>query len=354
MAIFTSAASNYRYARLFLKQNTLSFQQAHALFFKDINGVYKTVVYDNMKVAVKKFVGYSEKEPTDGLLKLSLYYNFDFRFCNIQKGNEKGHVEKSVEYVRRKAFCKKDIFNTIESANKYLLEICTKLNQKPIKSQNNKTPQEILAKEKPYLLPIMPVFECSVPSNLKVDKYSTISVDTCHYSVPEEYVGKVIFSKIYPDKVICYDNNNIIAFHMREHGSYKWFIKLEHYLQTFKKKPGAFKNSVAFNQASEKIKRIYKKYYSDNVKDFIELMHFIYTKNKTIEEIEQAILNLIKLNINTITTDQIKLVLCNKNFKQASNDDLTSPIIEFSKKQLLCIYNLIPEDNFVKMEVKYL
>lgn len=55
-----------------------------------------------MKVAVKRFVGRQEKEPTEALLKLSTYYGFAFRFCN---GNEKGHVERSVEYIRRKAFC---------------------------------------------------------------------------------------------------------------------------------------------------------------------------------------------------------------------------------------------------------
>ena len=33
-----------------------------------------------------------------------MYYQFGFRFCNVRKGNEKGHVERSVEYIRRKAF----------------------------------------------------------------------------------------------------------------------------------------------------------------------------------------------------------------------------------------------------------
>ena len=50
-------------------------------------GVYRTMVYHNMKVAVKKFVSRSEKEPTDDLLKLSLYYGFRYRFCNTRSGN---------------------------------------------------------------------------------------------------------------------------------------------------------------------------------------------------------------------------------------------------------------------------
>ncbi|MGI5876234.1 MAG: hypothetical protein ACOX6X_05385 [Dethiobacteria bacterium] len=49
------------------------------------------MVYDNTRVVVKKFVGPSEKEPTEALIKLSLYYGFNYRFCNVQAGWEKGN-----------------------------------------------------------------------------------------------------------------------------------------------------------------------------------------------------------------------------------------------------------------------
>lgn len=84
--------------------------------------------------AVKKFTSLTEKEPTEDLLKLSLYYRFNFRFCNIRSGNEKGHVERSVEVVRRKAFSHKDSFQSLDDANKYLQSICEKIND--IKAAN--------------------------------------------------------------------------------------------------------------------------------------------------------------------------------------------------------------------------
>ena len=31
------------------------------------------------------------QKPTDELLKLSIYYNFNWRFCNIGAGHEKGN-----------------------------------------------------------------------------------------------------------------------------------------------------------------------------------------------------------------------------------------------------------------------
>ncbi len=62
MAVFTSARGNYRYARLFVKQDTAAFQHSQALFFEHIGGVYRELVSDTMKVAVKCFVGPHERE----------------------------------------------------------------------------------------------------------------------------------------------------------------------------------------------------------------------------------------------------------------------------------------------------
>ena len=56
LAVFTSAFGNYRMAYLFTKQKTECFQEAHALFFDQVGGVFQTMIYDNMRVAVKKFV----------------------------------------------------------------------------------------------------------------------------------------------------------------------------------------------------------------------------------------------------------------------------------------------------------
>ena len=123
LAVFTSAYSNFRWARLFPKQNTACFLEAHALFFDELKGNFRTVVYDNTRVAVKRFIGKTDKEPTDALLKLSLYYKFDYRFCNAYSGNEKGHVERSVELIRRKAFSKNINFTNIDAANKHLIDI---------------------------------------------------------------------------------------------------------------------------------------------------------------------------------------------------------------------------------------
>lgn len=349
MAIFTTAKGNYRYAHLFVKQDTASFQQAHALFFDHIGGVYRELVYDNMKVAVKRFVGRSEKEATRGLLSLSIYYKFGFRFCNVRRGNEKGHVEKSVEYVRRKAFCTRDKFESVEQANAYLLEVCERLNESPQTGHEQQNAKEILELEKSYLLPVGPMFDCAELRQARVDKYSTISVDTCRYSVPEEYVGKLVDVRIYPELIVCYAEGLRLCEHQRGHGSYKWFIKLEHYLQSLHRKPGALSGSVALRQSDRKLQDIYERDYRDRAKDFVELLLFMKEQGKGIQEIEQVINQLKRIGTFAISTDKIKLVLS----KQVRPLRMFEPseIDRSALEQLKLLAGLIPHHDNLKMEV---
>lgn len=244
MAVFTAPYSNYRWARLFAKQNTVCFLEAHALFFKHIKGNYKTIVYDNTRVVVARFVGHTQKEPTEALLKLSLYYKFNFRFCNAYSGNEKGHVERSVEFVRRKAFSGEYMFDSLSEANNHLDEVLIKLNSR-IPSTKNKSPLEMLEEEREYLFPDMPLYETANIVNLRVNKYSTILVDSCYYSVPDDFVGVMVRCKIYTTKLLVFYNEKEIARHDKVHGMNLWNIDITHYAKTLFRKPKALINSTA-------------------------------------------------------------------------------------------------------------
>lgn len=153
------------------------------------------MVYDNTKVVVKKFVGPSEKEPTEALLKLSLYYGFNYSFCNARTGWEKGHLERSVEHIRRKAFSYQDEFSSLEEAQKYLETICNQLNLLS-QTDSGKNALDILKEEQAYLLPHLPKYDTARICELRVDKYSTVCIDTCHYSVPDVYVGEEGWTKV--------------------------------------------------------------------------------------------------------------------------------------------------------------
>jgi transposase len=351
MAVFTSAYGNYRFAYLFTKQTTECFQESHARFFEHIGGVYQTMVYDNMKVAVKRFVG-TEKEPTEGLLQLSIYYSFQFRFCNIRRGNEKGHVERSVEVVRRKAFAFRDSFESLEEANQYLQEVCTKRNQKPQSGQQDQTAEERLEQERSYLLTLPPMFDAARIVHPRVDKYATVVVDQNHYSVPDNLVDKKVMVKVYSNRILCFHDEKKIAEHQRLTGTHEWRLELEHYLDTLKKKPGALAGSAALHQAPKKIKKLYDTYYTNREKDFIELMQFI-RDGVSLEEVEISIQELCKLHPSHVTTDKIK-ILCAKNretsFGSTANAKETIEIANHAMEHLRDYDQLFQTDSLESKE----
>lgn len=333
MSVFTSAKGDYRSGDLYHNQKTEAFLDTHASFFEEIGGVYKEMVYDNSRVMVARFVGRSEKEPTEALLKLSIYYGFSFRFTNTYQAHEKGHVERSVEYVRRKIFSKRDEFSSVEEARKYFKTGLEKLNLKP-QANKAKSAYEILKEEKDYLLPLPPKYDTARIVEARADKYSCITVDGNHYSVPDHLVGKFIFTKIYPDKIICYHNQKRVAWHQRRYGAQEWSIDINHYLVTLKLKPGALKRSSALAQLKPRLKGIYQKYYKGQEKNFIGLLELIAASS--LYRVEQAIALLEKINPTGISTEKVKTIVERNNSTPRNITHLSDT--EANSKKIVDIY----------------
>jgi len=307
MSIFTTAKGDYRSGDIYYSQKTECFLDTHANFFSEVGGSYKEMVYDNSRVAVAKFVGRYEKKPTEALLKLSLYYGFKFRFCNNYRANEKGHVERSVEYIRRRIFSKKDEFASIEEARSYFKKELDRLNRLPQVLNGGKSAYEMLASEKDHLLPEMPRYDTARAAEPRADKYSTVMVDSCHYSVPDSLVGQFIFVKVYPEKIICYHDTKEVARHKKRNSRHQWFIDISHYVNTLKSKPGALRRSVALAQIKPVLKDIYQRYYRGAEKAFIELLELI--SEEGMEKIKDAIKALVKIGPNSVETEKIKTIV---------------------------------------------
>jgi len=341
LAVFTMAWSNYRYAYLYNRQHTQSFHQSHVQFFEHIAGVPGQMVYDNMRVAVKRFVGRTEKEATQGLLGMSMYYQFAFRFCNVGKGNEKGHVERSVEYIRRKAFSILDEFTDLEAANAHLLKIVRGLNDK-VQQQKGASALAQLKQARPYLAlcPASPM-ECAEIMNLRVDKYSTICMAQNHYSVPEQLVGKMVQVKVYSDHLLIYYNNQILWKHQRLYTNFGWQLHLGHYLDTLRKKPGALKGAQALEQANTQLQRIYKTYFHDQPRQFIELLHYQRQKQLSLFQLQQVIGDLLRLGCKQISLDKIKVSLENtRSNEQLPKDGQIEKLAKAQLQQLANLFNL--------------
>jgi transposase len=332
MATFTGSYSNYRFAMLFERQDTLAFMESHIEFFVFIDGVYQEMVYDNMRVAVRKFIGRSEREPTRALLQLSGFYKFRFRFCNVGKGNEKGHVEKSIEFIRRKAFSRRYDFDSVTDANKHLLGTCRRLNKKEV-AGTGKTPEHFFAEEKKVLWKPEDRMACFFIEHFKVDKYSTISYQYNRYSLPDHLVGKSVDVKIFSSKLEFYALNEHVGTHERCYARKQWILDLSHYYQTLLIKPRALHSSVALKQSSELIRELYHSYFVSMPKEFIELLMFCDKHEYSYEHLKGVIDVLRGLCPNDVSIDKIKALLGNTG-TLAEQIDENQQTVQYSKQQL--------------------
>jgi len=311
LAVFTTAYGNYRYSKLYHRQDTLAFMESHNEFFGHIGGVYHEMVYDNMRVAVAEFVGGNEKTPTQALVNLSGWYQYRWRFCNVCRGNEKGHVERSVEYIRRKAFSNKDHFDTLEQAQDHLLSICQKLNSH-VGSHGQKSPITSLEEERVHLWPYPGAMSCFITHTLKVDKYATISFGTNRYSVPDHLCIRMVEVKIYSNKLKMYYQQESICEHERSYGMYQWQIKLEHYLRTLSIKPGALHGSLALEQAPVELQKLYQEYFVNQPRGFIDILQYCQTKSIPWQKIADTINELQQLCPKDVSSEKVIALLGNQ------------------------------------------
>ena len=169
---------------------------------------------------------------------------------------------------------------------------------------------------------------------MHVDKWSTVTLHTSHYSVPDLFVGKTIEVKLYSDKLVMHNDNQIIATHERFYAS-GWSVNIEHYLLTLLRKPGAISNSLVLKQAPDVIRSIYQHYFTANGKGFVDLLLFCKEHSIAYTSLNDACLQVEKTGVVEITEAHIKMVLSNKAVAESSVKPTTSNETELQSISLL-------------------
>ncbi len=308
LAVFTLAHSNYRFAKIYQSESQICVLDVHSKFIEHIGFVPSVFTYDNMRTVVKSFVG-TEKAITDSMINISNYYQFKIRLCEARKGNEKGHVERSVEFIRRKAFSSEFSFSSLVEAEEHLLSALKRINGRLHHKENIKhidlmNEEKKVAKQAITIAP----FDGAELVECRVDKYSSVVIKQNHYSVPEGHVGKWIKAKVGAEKVKLFIEGDLVAKHSRNWGIHQWEMDIYHYLNTFQKKKGAIAQSECLKQAPNQIKKLYNNYYIGKEKEFIELLFYIKENNK-LNRVMEAVEQLKNIRIDYVNTERI-LFIC--------------------------------------------
>src|SRR5712692_3916111 len=155
------------YARFALDQSLESFLRGHVEAFQALGGVPRALLYDNLKSVVLERQGdHVRFHPR--LLELAGHYHFAPKPCAPYRGNEKGKVERQIQYLRHAFFAARR-FTSVPG------------------DPGGRTVGAALAEEQPRLLPLpQHPFPCDLLRLVTSGKTPYVRFDGNDYSIPHD------------------------------------------------------------------------------------------------------------------------------------------------------------------------
>lgn len=242
-----SMASGGAFHRAYTNATQQAFLEGHEHGFVYFGGVFQTLRYDNLTLAVKKILRGRQREETERVIAFRSHWGFRSEYCNPARGNEKGGVEGELGWYRRNFLVPIPEAGDLAGLNALLLDKC-RAGQKHIIDGRTMTIGAAMEQERPHLLPL-----AEEPFALEdilfpvVDGKGCVRVKTNWYSAPMR-AGERAMVKVWPSQVEIYQDLECVARHPRCYGRGHQLLNLEHYLDVLERKPGAMAGSTPLEQ----------------------------------------------------------------------------------------------------------
>jgi hypothetical protein len=151
-------------------------------------------------------------------LELSAHYHFATLPCRPARGNEKGRVERAIQYARSSFFAARP-FTTLEDFNRQALAWRDQIaHQRPWPRDDARTVAQVFEEEKPRLLPLPAhPFSCDVVRTVSADETLWVRFDLNDYSVPPQALGRALTLVASPTTIRPLEGATEIASHRRSY-----------------------------------------------------------------------------------------------------------------------------------------
>jgi len=227
------------YCQAFPRECTETFQEGHARAFAFFGGVPRRIAYDNTKTAVAKIVGPRLRELTREFLRLKSHYLFDPHFCRVRRPNEKGHVERLVDYARSNFLVPVPAVGSLDELNAHLAERCRQDQARSVRGKGSVAAG--LAEDRTAMLPLPArPFDARRVTVAAADSLSLVRFDTNSYSVPTRYAHRAVTVVATVSEVRIVFEDKLVARHERCWGREQYRFDPVHYLALLERKPGGF------------------------------------------------------------------------------------------------------------------
>ncbi|MBL0716549.1 MAG: IS21 family transposase [Desulfosarcina sp.] len=230
------AYSRKMYIEFIMKQNQEHFLQCHRNAFEYFGGIPQKVMVDNCKVAVLSNPKYGSAVLNPVYVQFANYHAFAIAPCAVRKPNEKGQVEKSIDYIKRN-FLRGLEITTLTALNFAAGTWLNNIANVRVHSTTRQKPNEMFMKEANDLLPLpLNGYDCGIIKNIKSNSQFRVHFEGNRYSVPALYASCNLQIKIYPAKLIFFFENKTIARHERSYDSNKDIVDDNHNKEFLKEK----------------------------------------------------------------------------------------------------------------------
>jgi transposase len=243
-----SMYSGDAFHRAYTNATQQAFLEGHEHAFAYFGGVFRTLRYDNLGLAVKKILRGYQREETNRVIAFRSHWGFRSEYCNPASGNEKGGIEAEVGRYRRNWLVPVPEAENLAALNEQLLRACLASRRRTIGGREM-TVEQASQSERSYLLPLaeegFPIEEVIYP--LLVDGKRCVKVKANWYSTPL-WPGFRVTARVGPSYVEISHDGKRAARHERSYGRGLQILNLEHYLDVLEAKPGAMAGSTPLEQ----------------------------------------------------------------------------------------------------------
>lgn len=213
--VMVSSYSRRLFLRFFLDARIDSFLRGHVEAFAAFGGCSRVILYDNLKSAVLERVGDAIRFNPE-LLTLARHFRFEPRPVAVARGNEKGRVERSIQYVRHAFFAARE-FAGLDDLNAQARAWCEGVaSDRPWPEDRRITVREAFERERAALLPL-PEREVALGTRVAVPVHKTpyVRFDLNDYSVPHTHVQRTLWVLADERRVRVFDGTQELVDHPR-------------------------------------------------------------------------------------------------------------------------------------------
>lgn len=177
---------------------------------------------------------------------LASHYRMEPLFCMPRKGQEKSDAERSVFALQRRFGTPVPAVADDVELNTHLRRFCEAELTRTVAGRSGTIGEEF-AQEKAQGLPLPAHgFDACVSRPAVVDKYQTVRVDRCRYSVPRECAFRPVTVKLYPERLQIVHAGKVVAEHKRLAEAGASTLDPLHYLPTLLRKPATLDHANVF------------------------------------------------------------------------------------------------------------